>query len=145
MMVNGIMVEISSNVGHKEYICVCVYLPYVCVCVLCVLDLGNFVVIILGYTTNAGACHVPSVCHCIDTGRGREGGRARGSARGGEALLRLFFLAATAWYWIWFLSKQNNRQTMPATILNNFVWCAHGKKARNGGRRWGQMRRASGR
>lgn len=59
---------------------------------MCVLDLGNFVVIILEYTTNAGACHVPSVCHCIDDestgGRGRGRG---GSAREREALLRLFF------------------------------------------------------
>lgn len=38
------------------------------------------------------------------------------------------FLAATAWYWIWFLFKQNNRQTMPATILNNFVWRTWKKK-----------------
>lgn len=59
-MVNGIMVEISSNVGHKEYICVCVPQTRVCV------DLSNFVVIILGYTTNAGARRVPTVCHCID-------------------------------------------------------------------------------
>lgn len=118
------------------------------------LDLGNFVVIILEYTTNAGACHVPSVCHCIDDestgGRGRGRG---GSAREREALLRLFFLAATAWYWIWFLSKQNNRQTMPATILNNFVCCTwkkacvarRGMGAGGGACGMGSDERASGR
>lgn len=76
MMVNGIMVEISSNVGHKEYICV-----GVCVC-------SNFVVIIWEYTTGAG--QTPSVCHCID---GCNRGTGKGRGRGWQGL---FFLAATA-------------------------------------------------
>lgn len=78
-MVNGIMVEISSNVGHKEYIGVCV--PRPC---MCVLALGNFVVIILGYTANAGARRVPSVpsvCHCIDDELTRKGEEERGVGR----------------------------------------------------------------
>lgn len=55
----------------NTFACVC---PLAYVCVLCVfVDSGNFVVIILGYTANAGACRVPTVCHCIDVGRGREG------------------------------------------------------------------------
>lgn len=33
----------------------------------CVCMCGNFVVIILEYTTNAGAGHAPLVCHCIDS------------------------------------------------------------------------------
>lgn len=91
MMVNGIMVEISSNVGHKEYICMCVPRAYVCVLRVCV-DSGNFVVIILGYTANAGACRVPTVCHCIDDELTWEG-EERGKERHGYGPL---FLAATA-------------------------------------------------
>lgn len=63
----------------------------------------------------------------------------------------IFFLAATAWYWIWFSSKQNNRQTMPATILNNFAM-EHGEKRAlcgkgrgvAGGRGMGSVEWASG-
>lgn len=92
-MVNGIMVEISSNVGHKEYIGVCV--PRPCVCCMCVLALANFVVIILGYTANAGARRVPSVpsvCHCIDDELARKGKGQGVEER--EAWLQAFFFGS---------------------------------------------------
>lgn len=54
------------------------------------------------------------------------------------------FLAATAWYWIWFLFKQNNRQTMPATILNNFAWRTWKKNLVWRGEKRGWERRRSG-
>lgn len=54
----------------NTFACVCP--ASVCVCVCVFVDWGNFVVIILGYTANAGARRVPTVCHCIDTeGDGR--------------------------------------------------------------------------
>lgn len=57
-------------------------------------DWGNFVVIILGYTANAGARRVPTVCHCIDgelTWEGEEGGEERGER---EAWLRASFFGS---------------------------------------------------
>lgn len=72
----------------NTFACVCP--PRMCVCV----DSGNFVVIILGYTANAGARRVPTVCHCIDDeltweweGRGKREAWLRASFFGSHCMV----------------------------------------------------------